>query len=250
MAAYEFELVRGIRRALEDVADPAKAAPMQSYMKSEMPYRGVPSPVLKAMLRPLLSQQQLDEEAWHATVLELWDNAAFREERYAALALARHRLHREHRQPHTLALYEHLVRTGAWWDLVDETSTHLVREVLLDHPSEVAPVIRDWAVADDLWVRRSAIICQVGAKDRCDQATAGRDDRGEPRRLDPDHTRRLAVRPRVLHPQGHRLGAARPCTRRPGLGAGVRGPPRRRALGALPAGGTPSPRLSRSRAQP
>ena len=39
---------RGIRRALEDVADPAKAAPMQSYMKSEMPYRGIPSPVAEA----------------------------------------------------------------------------------------------------------------------------------------------------------------------------------------------------------
>ncbi len=45
-----------------------------------------------------------------------------------------------------------------------------MRDVLLAHPDEVAPVIREWAVADDLWVRRTAIICQVGAKDRCDQA--------------------------------------------------------------------------------
>ena len=78
------------------------------------------------MLRPLLAHHPLDEETWQATVLELWDEAGFREERYAALALARHRLHREHRQVHTLGLYEHLIRTGAWWDLVDETSTHLV----------------------------------------------------------------------------------------------------------------------------
>ena len=102
-------------------------------------------------------------------MLELWDGARFREERYAALALARHRLHREHQQVHTLGLYEHLIRTGAWWDLVDETA-HLVRDLLLAHPDEVAPVIREWAVADDLWVRRVAIICQVGAKERCDQA--------------------------------------------------------------------------------
>ena len=170
MAAYDFELVRAIRAALEDAGDPAKAGPMQTYMKSELPYRGVSSPALKATLRPLLADHPLDEEIWHATILELWDGATFREERYAALALARHRLHREHRQPHSLGLYEHLLRSGAWWDLVDETSTHLVREVLLDHPREVAPVIREWAVADDLWVRRSAIICQVGAKDRCDQS--------------------------------------------------------------------------------
>ena len=71
---------------------------MQAYMKSEMPYRGIPSPALKAVLRPLLARHPLDEETWQATVLALWDEAGFREERYAALALARHRLHREHRQ--------------------------------------------------------------------------------------------------------------------------------------------------------
>ena len=102
-------------------------------------------------------------------MLELWDRANFREERYAALALAGHRRYREHQQVHTLELYEHLVRTGAWWDLVDETAGHLVRDLLLAHPEEVTPVIRAWAVADDLWVRRSAIICQVGTRERCDQ---------------------------------------------------------------------------------
>jgi 3-methyladenine DNA glycosylase AlkD len=170
MPAPDTVLVRSIREALAQAADPENAGPMQAYMKSEMPYRGIPSPALKAVLRPLLAPHPLDEETWHATVLELWDGAAFREERYAALALARHRLHREHRQPHTLELYEHLIRTGAWWDLVDETSTHLFRELVLDHPDVVVPVMRDWAVADDLWVRRAAIICQVGTKDRCDQS--------------------------------------------------------------------------------
>jgi 3-methyladenine DNA glycosylase AlkD len=165
----DLELVRRVRTALAEVADPAKAGPMQAYMKSELPYRGVPSPRLRAVLRPLLAGPSLDEGAWQATVLALWDGAEFREERYAALALARHRLHREHRQPHTLALYEHLVRTGGWWDVVDETATHLVRELLLAHPVEVRPVVADWAVADDLWVRRSAIICQVGTRDSCDQ---------------------------------------------------------------------------------
>src|SRR5689334_4659817 len=129
MVSYDRDVVEAVRRAIAGAADPAKAGPMQAYMKSEMPFRGVPSPQLKALLNPLLARP-MDEETWQATLLELWDAAEFREERYAALTLARHRLHREHRQPHTMALYEHLVRTGAWWDLVDETS-HLVGEVLL-----------------------------------------------------------------------------------------------------------------------
>jgi 3-methyladenine DNA glycosylase AlkD len=30
-------------------------------------------------------------------------------------------------------------------------------------------VIRGWAEADDLWVRRAAVICQVGTREQCDQ---------------------------------------------------------------------------------
>jgi 3-methyladenine DNA glycosylase AlkD len=162
------DLVEAIRDSLALAADPERAAPMQAYMKSEMPFRGIPSPALKSLLRPLLAEHALpDPDVWSATVRELWDHASFREERYAALALARHRLHRDHQQPEALDLYEHLVRTGAWWDLVDETA-HLVGGVLLAHP-EVTPVLEGWAEADDLWLRRTAIICQVGARERLDQ---------------------------------------------------------------------------------
>jgi len=169
MGTPDTELVSTLREVLVSAADPDKAGPMQAYMKSEMPYRGVPAPVLRSTVRPVLAAHPLpDEETWQATVLELWDGATFREERYVALELAKHRLYREHQQVHTLDLYEHLIRTGAWWDVVDETAGHLVRHLLLAHPDEVTPVIRTWAVADDLWVRRSAIICQVGARDRCD----------------------------------------------------------------------------------
>ena len=169
MGSADTDLVRTVRQMLASAADPDNAGPMQAYMKSAMPYRGVQAPALRSLLRPLLAAHALpDEETWHATMLELWDGAQFREERYAALALARHRRAREYQQVHTLGLYEHLIRTGAWWDLVDETST-LVRDLLLAHPEEVSPVLRSWAVDDDMWVRRSAVICQVGARDRCDQ---------------------------------------------------------------------------------
>lgn len=170
MTSADTALLHSIREVLASAADPDNAGAMQAYMKSPMPYRGIAAPALRSLLRPVLAGHPLpDEETWHATVLGLWDGAEFREERYAALALARHPRYREHQQVHTLGLYEHLVRTGAWWDLVDETATHLVRGLLLAHPGAVSPVICSWAVADDMWLRRSAIICQVGTRDRCDQ---------------------------------------------------------------------------------
>ena len=50
MPAPDTELVSSIRRTLGGAADPATAAPMQAYMKSAMPFRGIPSPQLKALL--------------------------------------------------------------------------------------------------------------------------------------------------------------------------------------------------------
>jgi 3-methyladenine DNA glycosylase AlkD len=159
------DLVRLVRDALGAIGDPARAGPMQAYMKSTMPYRGIPAPVLKTALRPILADHPLaDGDVWRATVLALWDDAEFREERYAAIALARKR---RDRSPALLDLYEHFIRTGAWWDFVDETA-HLVGEVLLAHP-EVRPVLEGWAGSDDRWLRRTAIICQVGSKDRLDR---------------------------------------------------------------------------------
>ena len=50
----------------------------------------------------------------------LYDEAAYREERYAALALLAVRAARSWHDVGLVPLVEHLVVRGAWWDLVDE----------------------------------------------------------------------------------------------------------------------------------
>jgi 3-methyladenine DNA glycosylase AlkD len=162
-------LVGAVREALRLAADPAKAEPMRAYMKSTMPFLGVPTPERTRALRPLLAEHPLDLAGWHATVLALWREAAYREERYAALFLARR--HPEHLVADpaaSLDLVDELVVTGAWWDLVDDTAIRLLGPLLLAHPDRVRPVVRRWATDPDRWRRRASVICQVGAKDRVD----------------------------------------------------------------------------------
>ena len=162
-------LVDAVRTALAAAGNPAVAARQQEYMKSAMPYHGLPAPRLKAVLRPLLSAWPLDSrDQWAATVVALWDEATHREQRYAALAVARHRRARPWRDPSSLELWRHLVVTGAWWDLVDEVATHLVGDVLRGHREETTPMVRAWATDDDLWLRRTAVISQVGHKEDLD----------------------------------------------------------------------------------
>ena len=167
--AADRELVALVREVLAGAGDPERAAGQQRYMKSEMPYWGVTLPQIRTLLKPLLKEHPpVSREAWEATVRALWDEATHREEWYAAVMLAQHPAARGWLDPASLDLWRHLVTTGAWWDVVDEVAADLVGAVLAGHREEVTPVIRAWAVDEHLWLRRTAVICQLGAKGRTD----------------------------------------------------------------------------------
>ncbi len=165
------DLLDDLRRALGTAGDAVRAAGQQRYMKSAMPYWGLTSPVLRATVRPILDEPAYRIETrqeWEGTIRALWDEATHREEWYAALAVARHRHYRRWRDSDTMPLYRHLIETGAWWDVVDDIATHLVREVVLGNPEVEGLRMREWAGDEHLWIRCSAVICQVGAKERTD----------------------------------------------------------------------------------
>ncbi len=164
-------LVEQVRAGLRAAGDPARAAGQQAYMRSALPFHGVTAAGVREVLRPLLAEAApVAREDWEATVRLLWDGATHREERYAAIGVARHRTARPWRDPASLPLWRHLVVTGAWWDLVDDVATHLVGEVLARHREAATPVVRRWASDPDPWLRRTAVLAQVGHRDATDTA--------------------------------------------------------------------------------
>ena len=188
------DLVETVRAELARHADPDRAAGQQRYMKSALPYRGLTSPQLTAVLRPILADpgfRMAGREEWETTIRALWDEVAYREEWYAAIALARYRAYRPWVDSESMPLWRHLVVTGAWWDVVDEVATHLVREVLEGAPDVEGLRLREWAVDEELWLRRTAIIGQVGRKERLDQELLT--DAIEPNLADRDFFIRKAI---------------------------------------------------------
>ncbi|WP_026875965.1 DNA alkylation repair protein [Jiangella gansuensis] len=166
MSAADTALIDAVRAALRAVADPAKAEPMRAYLKSSMPFLGVPKPARTAALRPVLRDHPLPDAAgWRATVRTLWDDATYREERYAATQLAQLRPYAAYAiQLDALPLFEHQIVSGAWWDHVDDVAIHSVGPLLRAHHDVVGPVMREWARDADRWRRRASVICQIGAK--------------------------------------------------------------------------------------
>lgn len=142
---------------------------MQRYMKSEMPFRGVPSPERRALGKRLFAEHPMsDVDTWRATVLSLWRDAEYREERYLAVDLTGQRRYAAWQAPEQLPMYEELIVTGAWWDYVDEIAARRVGPLLQAHRATVDPVMRRWATDADLWRRRTSIICQLKAAEDTD----------------------------------------------------------------------------------
>jgi 3-methyladenine DNA glycosylase AlkD len=154
--------------ALAAVADPSKAPGMQAYMKTDMPFYGVQKAARAKILRELIRRfPPSDRTGYEGLVMALW-GLSHREEKYLALGVARH--FHVYVVPDELSLYRRLIVEGAWWDLVDEVATHLICDLVVGYPDEVWPTVDTWIQDDDMWLRRTAIICQVGAKENTDAA--------------------------------------------------------------------------------
>jgi len=137
-------------------------------MKSAMPFRGVAVPEVRKLTQSVCAAgRPLDFGEWVDTVLALYREAEYREERYAALGVTGYRRYREFHTMQALPMYEELIVTGAWWDLVDEASTRVGR-ILERYPKELRPELISWAHGSDIWKRRTSIICQGRLRARTD----------------------------------------------------------------------------------
>nr|WP_062340787.1 DNA alkylation repair protein [Herbidospora sakaeratensis] len=164
-------LVDAVRAALGDLADPEKAPVMRAYMKSEMPFLGVQSGPRRLALKKVFADHRLDSApVWRRAVLELWREAKYREERYAAVDLTGFRFYRPWQTLYTLPMYEEMIVTGAWWDLVDELAVHRVGGLLRQFPETMRPTMLEWAHGPDLWKRRTAILSQNTFREHTDSA--------------------------------------------------------------------------------
>jgi len=159
------DLATAIRDALRDAADPALAPGQQAYMKSAMPFLGIRLPEVRRLAR-VEAKVTADPGELLELALELWNEASHREERYAALAVLGMRPLRG--ELALVPMIDHMVRSGAWWDFTDDLA-HRLAELHDAEPIQTAQIVREWSTDEDFWMRRIAIISQLGRRDRVDR---------------------------------------------------------------------------------
>jgi len=168
-------LIDTIVMSLEAQANPERAEQQQQYMKSPMPFYGVTVPEVRRLTKVALRDHPLESrKEFEATIRSMWDDAARREEWYATLTVATASRHRPFIDAASMPLFRHLIESGAWWDVVDDVATHLVGPLVVSSRAAGAPELSDlmrrWAKEDNIWLARTAVLCQVGAKEDVDQS--------------------------------------------------------------------------------
>lgn len=167
--ALEKDVARYVTNVLKAEAVPENVAPMQAYLKTDMPFYGVKRKPMDAALKPLKRAPYKPDspESYRAAVRALW-TLPHREEKYAAIRYAR--FHQDKHDVDNLELFIEMVRAGAWWDFVDEIAAHLIGGVLLAERDTAKPIFEKWIRDEDMWVRRAAVLAQLRHKANTDEA--------------------------------------------------------------------------------
>lgn len=160
-------MTRFLAEELAKLADPRRAGDMAAYLKTDMPFYGVPNPEWKKVYREMRRRFPISSRAGYvAAVKALWAQP-HREEKYCAIRLAAD--HRHYVTIGSVPLYRRMIEEGAWWDFVDDIAIRLIGMVLLDDRERMCPQLDRWIDDPHMWIRRAAIISQIKHKDRTDQ---------------------------------------------------------------------------------
>ena len=164
-------LIRAVHGELWLVREPGRAAGQQRYMKSNMPFMGVRVPVMRKTARAVFDRYPpTGAGEWRATILALWREATYREQRYAAVELAVHRSFSCWLNMESVPVLDELIVSGAWWDYVDRIAPAGIGHVLSAEPNPMGARLRGWARDENIWRRRVALLCQLGLKENTDLA--------------------------------------------------------------------------------
>jgi 3-methyladenine DNA glycosylase AlkD len=134
---------------------------MAAYMRNQYAFLGIPSPERRQLQREALAGLAGPDEQQLASVLhELWGRAE-REYQYAAADIAARWAGVS--GPNALGLFRELICTKSWWDTVDALASHVVGPLVAADP-DLAREMDAWIDDENLWLRRTAILHQLGYK--------------------------------------------------------------------------------------
>ncbi|TRX24281.1 DNA alkylation repair protein [Flavobacterium franklandianum] len=144
---------------------PENGLAMAKYMRNHFSFFGIKTEDRRQIFKTLCKENQLEIlENARAIALELFKKNE-REFHYCAIEILIKQLKGNYKKE-DIHFIEKLLTTNSWWDSVDTIAKYILGEYLLEFPLETKKVIKRFSNSENLWLNRSAILFQLGYKQK------------------------------------------------------------------------------------
>jgi 3-methyladenine DNA glycosylase AlkD len=159
------ELVAALAESYRSHADEVAAIEMSAYMRDQFPFAGIRAPQRREIDRDVAARGP--SRPTHHYLLKVTRDCWTKPDReYQYFAVDYLRKHFRRLDPGFLEVGRELVTTRSWWDTVDPLAAGVIGPYVRAHGEVEA--MDDWIADGDLWVARSALLFQLGAKEATD----------------------------------------------------------------------------------
>ncbi|MFC5467973.1 DNA alkylation repair protein [Cohnella suwonensis] len=146
--------------------DRGTAIPMENYMRGQYPFLGIKTPERTRLTKAFWAERgyPADEDVLEI-VNRLW---ALPEREFQNVAMAFLERYKKKAKIGDIEAFENLITTKSWWDTVDYLAAHTMGTHLTRFPELLSEYPERWIRSDNMWLRRTAILYQLGYKGRTD----------------------------------------------------------------------------------
>ncbi|MBT2736112.1 DNA alkylation repair protein [Neobacillus sp. C211] len=156
-----------LTQLFEENRNEENSEPMKKYMKDHFPFLGIKKPQRSVLEKQFFQETGILKEPFNQDLIrELWAKEE-REYQYTALVYMEKSLNKLEKTD--LPFMEELITTKSWWDTVDAIAPKPVGKIAEKFPEVAAETINGWAIDDNLWLRRAALLFQLKYKGKTNE---------------------------------------------------------------------------------
>lgn len=152
-------------KVFSENANEANRIGMEAYMKHKFAFFGIKSVQRKQLLKEVVNRNKTELSENPRKIIKELYKLPQREIHYCAMEIMAKFLKSKYILE-DIRLIKKLILTHSHWDTVDFISKHILGVFLLQLPEQEEEVIIGFSNSTNMWLNRSAILYQLGYKDK------------------------------------------------------------------------------------
>lgn len=157
--------IPSLEKAFTENSNIKNAVAMSKYMKNKFTFFGIKTEERRRVFKNIWAENEKEVLENTRKIALLLYSKNEREFHYCAIELLIKNLKNNY-QAEDIELVEKLIITNSWWDSVDVIAKFILGGYLLQFPLETNTVINRFSSSDNMWLNRSAILFQLGYKEK------------------------------------------------------------------------------------